>query len=179
MTRRRRFCLPCPAGAYGIAVLLGAASVGAASVGAAPTDEDSPTGTEDPFGGRSRPADSRLEASPAHRDAADRRGDFDQATVDGVYGRFDGDLSLALGAGGELGFDPASPRLLGTLTLRYYSLVGIYAGYREGVRDRDPLARGISAGILLEPLFLLRWTRGATTGSPFWDLTLDSIGISV
>lgn len=130
-----------------------------------------PVIAEDPFGGRPRPA------APAPQ-GAEHADPFDQATVDGVYGRFDGDLSLAVGLGGELGFDPASPRLLGTLALRYYSLVGLYAGYRESLRDVDPQARGLSVGLLLEPLFLLRWTRAATTGSPFWDLTIDSLGLS-
>src|SRR5690606_27948476 len=154
--RARRFaCAPL----LGAALLLVAPSVIADVSGSATP--------EDPFGGRPRPAE------PPPR--GDRAGAFDQATVDGVYGRFDGDLSLAVGLGGELGFDPASPRLLGTLALRYYSLVGLYAGYRESLRDVDPQARGLSVGLLLEPLFLLRWTRAATTGSPFWDLTIDSL----
>lgn len=157
--RARRFaCAPL----LGAALLLVAPSVIADVSGSATP--------EDPFGGRPRPAE------PPPR--GDRAGAFDQATVDGVYGRFDGDLSLAVGLGGELGFDPASPRLLGTLALRYYSLVGLYAGYRESLRDVDPQARGLSVGLLLEPLFLLRWTRTATTGSPFWDLTIDSLGLS-
>src|SRR5690606_26885794 len=85
--RARRFaCAPL----LGAALLLVAPSVIADVSGSATP--------EDPFGGRPRPAE------PPPR--GDRAGAFDQATVDGVYGRFDGDLSLAVGLGGELGFDP-------------------------------------------------------------------------
>lgn len=98
---------------------------------------------------------------------------------DGVHGRFDGDLAWSLGAGAEVGFSPASPRLMATAALRYYSFIGWYGSYRESLRDVDPVVRGVSTGILLEPLFLLRWSRGASTESPFWDLTIDSFGVSV
>lgn len=132
---------------------------------------------QDPFGGGSQHPPPARETSGA-QDELTGRDAFDDATVGGVYGRFDGDLSLSVGAGGELGFSPASPRLLGTVALRYYSLIGVYAGYREGLRQEDPFARGLSAGVLLEPLFLLRWSKASTTGSAFWDLTLDSLGLA-
>lgn len=125
-----------------------------------------PAAAEDPFG---RPG-PRL--TPPAAPTSPPNG------VDGVYGRFDGDLSLSLGAGAELGLDPLEPRLLGTAALRYYSLVGLYATYREGFAD-DSLARGLSAGLLLEPMFLLRWSEGRTLHSAFWDLTLDSVSLSV
>lgn len=97
---------------------------------------------------------------------------------DGVYGRFDGDLSLSVGGGAELALDPAHPRWLGSLALRYYSLVGVYTTYRESFDEDDPIRRGLSAGLLVEPLFLLRWTRAEGGASAFWDLVIDSLGVS-
>lgn len=122
----------------------------------------------DPFGGSHATAPER--PSTVASSASD---------ADGVYGRFDGDLALSVGAGTELSFDPFGPRALGVAALRYYSLVGVYATYREALRDGDPTRRGASAGVLIEPLFLLRWTEGLTTGSAFWDLTIDSVGLSM
>lgn len=97
---------------------------------------------------------------------------------DGVYGRFDGDVSLSVGAGAELALDPGPPRWLGSLALRYYSLVGVYITYRESFDEADPIRRGLSAGLLVEPLFLLRWTRAEGGASAFWDLVIDSLGVS-
>jgi hypothetical protein len=125
-----------------------------------------PAAAEDPFG---RPG-ARLEppAGPATTPTG----------ADGVYGRFDGDLALSLGGGAEFGFDALEARLLGAAALRYYSLVGLYATYREGLSEDDTLVRGLSAGLLLEPMFLLRWSEGRTLGSAFWDLTVDSVSLS-
>lgn len=97
---------------------------------------------------------------------------------DGVYGRFDGDVALSVGAGTEIALDPSHPRWLGSLALRYYSLVGVYATYRESFDDDDLFRRGLSAGLLVEPLFLLRWTRAESGASAFWDLVIDSLGVS-
>lgn len=94
---------------------------------------------------------------------------------DGVYGRFNGDLSLQIGAGveGDLRVPTFRPLLLGSVSV--YQSLGIYASYREAVGNFDPSARVVSAGIMVSPLFMIRWPRSWETGAATWDLTVDSL----
>lgn len=96
---------------------------------------------------------------------------------DGVYGRFNGDVSLQIGAGVEGDFRQPSfrPLVLGSVSL--YQTLGAYATYRESVARSDPWARVTSLGLMVSPLFLIRWPRSWETGSPTWDLTVDSLAL--
>jgi hypothetical protein len=97
---------------------------------------------------------------------------------DGVYGRFNGDVSLELGAGVEAAFDPGvvRPLLVGSFSI--YQSVGLYSSFRQAVMDPDAVLRLASAGVHLSPLFLLRWSKAKETGHSFFDLTLDSLTLN-
>src|SRR5688572_12527470 len=60
-------------------------------------------------------------------------GDDTDFGPDGVYGRFDGDLDLALSAGAEL--ESGAERLLVAASVHYYWTAGLYTAYREAVGD--------------------------------------------
>lgn len=98
---------------------------------------------------------------------------------DGVYGRFAGDLSLSLAAGVAWdGFtNQLHPGVL--LASRIYQSVGVYGSFWQSVSSEPALVRWAEAGILLEPLFLLRWSADRQWGHAFWDLTLDSLSVSL
>jgi hypothetical protein len=97
---------------------------------------------------------------------------------DGVYGRFDGPLSLAIGGGIEAAPNSSAVRPAAAGTLRFYQSVGLLVGYTQAVMDEDPLERALAASFLLEPLFLVRWSADRQSGYAFWDLLLDSISAS-
>lgn len=96
---------------------------------------------------------------------------------DGVYGRFGGDVALQIGAGVEGDFRNPSFRPLALGSVSLYQTIGAYATYRESVAPADPWARVVSAGLIVSPLFLLRWPRSLETGSATWDLTVDSLAL--
>lgn len=116
------------------------------------------------FGGWSSRA---LAAAPA---SADDDGD------DGVYGRFDGDISFSLGAGVE--FDGNTRAALIGRVLYYHS-IGLAAGYADGLGSSGLPKRVGFAGMELRPLFLPRWSKSLEKGGAFWDLTLDSVALGV
>lgn len=126
-------------------------------------------GAESPFGGGSeeRSSQSRVSDPVTH-----------DASGDGVYGRFNGDLSLRAGLGVEadLGTDTVRPTLYGQLSL--YQSVGVYSSFRESVESSDPVARVVSLGGVISPLFMLRWSKDYQGGHAFSDLALDSLGIA-
>jgi hypothetical protein len=95
---------------------------------------------------------------------------------DGVYGRFDGDLELALGAGLELEDD--AQRGAARLSLHYFSMMGLGAGYAERVGGKD-IERVAVVGIDLRPAFIPRWSRGMQEGPGVLDLMIDSISLGV
>jgi hypothetical protein len=94
-----------------------------------------------------------------------------------VYGRFNGNVSLQGGAGVEGDFQTPTfrPLLIGNFSL--YQTLGVYASYREPLTRSDPWARVVSTGLVLSPLFLIRWPRSFETGAATWDLTLDSLAL--
>jgi hypothetical protein len=96
---------------------------------------------------------------------------------DGVYGRFDGDLDLGLALGAELGSaGNAAPSL--RATAHYFSVAGVYVNGRIKAGDESaPSLFGL--GVDLRPLFLPRWVKGLQTGTAFFDLTLDSLSLSL
>ncbi len=115
-----------------------------------------------------------LRAAPAR--AEGHHAGYDRRSDDGVYGRFGGDLELALGFGAELG-SAGEPAGIVRGAAYYYSSAGIY------LLGRAPFEPGgaralLEPGIEVKPLFLLRWQNALEQGPAFWDLTLDSCSIS-
>jgi len=117
------------------------------------------------------------------RDAGPSEGKVDDAVRSssdggGVYGRFDGDLSLSVGLGAEADFEYGSVRPNAHLATRFYQAVGVRTSLSQAVDSGDPIERMLGVGILLEPLFLIRWNSDKEWGHAFWDLTFDSLSIS-
>jgi hypothetical protein len=126
-------------------------------------------------------APSRAEDTFGERTAATpslARVEQEQSSEDGVYGRLAGDLTLAVAAGGEADFSSDAARLAFMASGRYFSTVGVYGALREGVSDDDDVERILSTGVLVEPLFVTRAVYNMQQGPAFWDLALDSIGLS-
>jgi len=117
-------------------------------------------------------------AQPAHaQTAAEGAPRDDKASGDGVYGRFDGDLDLALGLGAELG-SAGHPAPALRASAHYFSMAGVYALGRIKAGDESaPSLFGV--GVDLRPLFVPRWVKGLQTGSALFDLTLDSLSLSL
>src|SRR6188768_2859969 len=110
-------------------------------------------------------AQSPIRRSPAH------------ATSDGVYDRFDGDLDLGLALGAEFGSaGRAAPAL--RASAHYFSSAGVYLAGRIKAGDESaPSLFGL--GVDLRPLFMPRWAKGYETGPALFDLTLDSLSLSL
>jgi hypothetical protein len=96
----------------------------------------------------------------------------------GVYGRFDGDLDLRLDVGAA--FAAGGPALATGATALYLQTAGIYAHYTDALGGGGPdVARSISVGVLLTPLFLARYATDMEHGPARLDLFIDSIGLGV
>ena len=97
---------------------------------------------------------------------------------DGVYGRFDGDMTFALHAGVAL-FDQVS-YAAADFSLHYFWTAGVYANLREGVGGEDRLhERSVGVGVDLRPLFLPRLALDMERGPAWVDLTLDSLSFGL
>lgn len=131
------------------------------------------------------PASARADEPPAWEPGNDAtaavRGEVreqDRPGGDGVYGRFDGDLSFGLAAGAEL----ARGGIGGAARLEavYFYTVGPYLDYRDafGSRERGS-ARSLEAGVDLRPLFLLRWSENQQAGPATLDLLIDSLSLEL
>jgi hypothetical protein len=105
-----------------------------------------------------------------------------EARADGrteaTYGRVAGDITLGAALGGAVA--SGGPRVEGELRMRYLESAGIFATYEDGsfMGGADP-QRVLAAGFELRPLFLARWLKGHESEQPFFDLTIDSIGIEL
>jgi hypothetical protein len=97
---------------------------------------------------------------------------------DGVYGRFNGDMSLQIGAGLEVAPGPGVVRPLVFGDFSIYETAGLYGTFRQSVAETDPLVRLASIGLGVSPLFLLRWSRARQIGHPVPDLIIDSLTVS-
>jgi hypothetical protein len=105
-------------------------------------------------------------AEPAHK------------VTDGVYGRFDGDLDLSVGAGGAIvrGASGAAAVARGL----FLGTAGIYVAYNEAFEATAASPpRSLVLGLGIRPLFLARWGNDLDRGPAVLDLTLDSITIDV
>src|SRR5450432_240136 len=99
------------------------------------------------------------------------------SSQDGVYDRFDGDLDLGLGLGAEFGSaGSAAPVVRGTA--HYFSIAGLYAAgrFKAGHASAPSL---FDFGVDVRPLFVPRWAKGYETGPALFDLTLDSLSLSL
>jgi hypothetical protein len=96
------------------------------------------------------------------------------ADGDGLYGRFDSDgvLTLGAGAGANLHLEPI---YLAELRARYLDSAGI-AVAPEWNPEGDA-----AVALLLEvrPLFLARFLGNGSTGNRWLDLTIDSVGLEI
>src|SRR5688572_20715842 len=120
------------------------------------------------------PGDSTTSELPSEIQPSDNT-----STVDGVYGRFDGDLDLALSLGAELESDVE--RLLVAASAHYFWTAGVYGTFREALgeaSDELPARRLFSVGVDIRPLFVPRWSLDLQTGPATLDLMLDSISMS-
>lgn len=93
---------------------------------------------------------------------------------DGVYGRFNGDLTLTLGLGAEFQEGAHGAALARAL---YYHTAGLTLSYADGFGRDLPVRRAAFAGIELRPLFLPRWALDLEFGCPLLDLSLDSLAL--
>jgi hypothetical protein len=101
-----------------------------------------------------------------------------QQERDGVYGRFDGDLELRAHAGAA--FASGGPGLAAQVTLLYLCTAGVYVHYTDALGSGSPaVARSISTGVHLEPLFLGRLGSGLERGPAFVDLLIDSLAFEI
>jgi hypothetical protein len=99
--------------------------------------------------------------------------------IDPSYGRIEGDVSVAVGAGGTIA--SGGPRVGGELRLRYLETVGLFGTYEDGPLvglSPDP-SRVVTAGFELRPIFLYRWLDGYETRRARIDLTIDSVGLEL
>ncbi len=96
--------------------------------------------------------------------------------ADGVYGRFDGDLELGLGAGAELDQDGTRGAL--RLGLHYFSMIGVSSSYAERLGGGG-VERVLALGIDLRPAFIPRWTENMHQGPGVVDLMVDSISLGL
>jgi hypothetical protein len=96
---------------------------------------------------------------------------------DGVYGRLDGSLALALAAGAEL--EASEPGASLRFSGHYLWTAGGYLQYSDafgGGRERS--ARAVGLGVEVRPLFLPRFALDNEQGPALLDLTLDSLALS-
>jgi hypothetical protein len=108
--------------------------------------------------------------------AAEARADDDEA--DGVYGRFEGDLDLRVGAGMALA--KGGPSLAASASLLYISSAGLYVHYADALGGEGPaVVRSIAAGLVIEPLFVARYALDLQHGPARLDLLLDSIALQM
>jgi len=118
--------------------------------------------------------------SPGRRTTSTLRGEVvpedDRRRGDGVYGRFDGDLSLALGLGVDAG-----EGLRGAVVGRalYFHTLGLLMAYSDALGSDASIVRVASASLEIRPLFLLRWQGDRALGEPLLDLTLDSLALEL
>lgn len=118
------------------------------------------------------PRPARAESASARPPAA-----VQGISADGVYGRFDGDLDLGLALGVEFGSAGQVAPML-RASAHYFSIAGVYASGRIKAGEQSaPSLFGL--GVDLRPLFVPRWAKGYEKGPGFFDLTLDSVSLSL
>ncbi len=99
---------------------------------------------------------------------------------DGVYGRLDGDLTLSAGVmGGAVSNDRVHPTWTGSVSLELRARILDSGGlFAIGEWRPEGDSRAI-VGVDLRPFFLPRFLLGLETGSQWFDLLFDSIGLDL
>lgn len=131
---------------------------------------------------RGQPIDS---VTPLAFDALDRDRDApanedSNYYSDGVYGRFDGELSLVPSLGVQRSEAGGFTQI--GLSAFYLSTVGVTFRTAEGsLSPWSPRANfNVSTlSLAVRPLFLLRWSQDWEKGPSFLDLTIDSLTLSL
>lgn len=96
-------------------------------------------------------------------------------TDDGAYGRLRGDFVWQADAGGAI--RDSEPGATLSLSARYLDTAGLYAlGFASFRRD-EHVARTLSSGIELRPLFLPRFLKNMERGPAALDLLVDSVAL--
>lgn len=99
------------------------------------------------------------------------------AAKDTTYGRIEGDMTLAFGAGTTITARGPSGAI--DVRARYLETAGVFVTYEEGFGGPAEPTRVFVTGVEMRPFFLARWLQGAETGFAFGDLFMDSFGIEV
>ena len=100
---------------------------------------------------------------------------------DGLYRRFDRDLTIALGAGGGLVLDgvKARPSLVADLRLRVIDTAGPVVAMRWGPGDEGSGRGYVLFGVEVRPLFPALFLLNESTGREWVDLFVQSFGIEL
>jgi hypothetical protein len=119
-----------------------------------------------------------LPSGAAGSDEARPDASASRTNIDTTYGRVDGDLGVAFGAGATFG--PSAPRAALDLRFRYLDTAGLFVSYEDGLSatSSDP-RRVVAAGFELRPLFLARWLSGRELSVAHLDLFIDSLGLEI
>lgn len=100
--------------------------------------------------------------------------------TDGIYGRFDGDITLSPNAGMEYSRGNALPSI--GLRSSYLSTLGISMNHADSklLIGSSSMNQSITnLDLELRPLFLIRWSESLEVGPPVLDLTLDSLVLGI
>jgi hypothetical protein len=102
-----------------------------------------------------------------------------EGLVEPTYGRFEGDVTLVVGAGATVA--ARGPRAEGEVRVRYLESAGVFASYEDGplLGSASVPERELAAGLEVRPLFLARWLTGHETRRARVDLMLDSLGLEL
>lgn len=101
-----------------------------------------------------------------------------QRRDDGLYGRFEGDLTLRLHAGAA--FAAGGPAFAAHASAIYLCTAGLYVHYTDALgADHPSVTRSLATGVHLAPLFLLRYASDAERGPAHLDLLLDSLAVEL
>jgi hypothetical protein len=102
-----------------------------------------------------------------------------EGSAEPTYGRFEGDITLVVGAGAAVA--ARGPRAEGEVRLRYLESAGLFASYEDGplLGSASVPERVLAAGLEVRPLFLARWLTGRETRRARVDLMLDSLGLEL
>jgi hypothetical protein len=123
------------------------------------------------------------ESAFGRQTSSDVRGQVDSnaasPTGDGVYGRFDGDLDLGVGAGASYLTGADRFAFSARLSAHYFSVAGVYVDYADALDGEADPRRALGFGVDVRPLFIPRWSTNRQIGRPFLDLTLDSISLGL
>ena len=95
------------------------------------------------------------------------------------YGRFEGDVTVAPGAG--LAAEPRGPSFVGELRIRYLETAGLFVVYEDGTVFGSPAepSRSLSFGTELRPLFLARVLQDLELRREWLDLVVDSLALDL